>query len=212
MATQQASNHTRREIEAAETLVSFHNKTVEFVGLREVEDSRQLYPVTVPHPRAAAHLSDRRQMPPPPLPMSRQARHGQAPARRHGGQVYGQARAAPYPVRTPHLPQVPVLGQGAQHGSAQVQAPGGFVNYQYAAMAGAVRPPPSAPSPAPRQEPAPAAGPRARPGYSYRCYMCDHTIPHRLWAMVNHMVKKHGVTRESVDRTRLEDTKVQMLW
>jgi hypothetical protein len=30
--------------------------------------------------------------------------------------------------------------------------------------------------------------------------------------MVNHIVKKHGVTRENVDMARLEDIKVQMLW
>ncbi|EXJ61544.1 hypothetical protein A1O7_01972 [Cladophialophora yegresii CBS 114405] len=220
MATQQANRYTRREIEAAEALVSFHYKTVEFVGPREVATSHQLHPVMVPRTPAAAQSPDRQQMPPPPLPLprpfqaSRQVQHGQVPSQRHGGQVYGQAPALPPPAPVPHLHRVPVQGQGAQYGPGQGQAPGSAtIHSQYAAMARPSPPAPAAsPSPAPRQEQGPAARPRAQPGYSYRCYMCDHTIQNRLGPMVNHMVNKHGVTRENVDMARLEDTKVQMLW
>ncbi|ETI27107.1 hypothetical protein G647_09789 [Cladophialophora carrionii CBS 160.54] len=68
MATRQANNYTRREIEAAETLVSFHNKIVEFVGPRDAPASHQLHPVMVPHLPAGVQSTGRQQMPPPPRP------------------------------------------------------------------------------------------------------------------------------------------------
>ncbi|OCT49528.1 hypothetical protein CLCR_11343 [Cladophialophora carrionii] len=230
MATRQANNYTRREIEAAETLVSFHRtRSWDLLVLemhRPLTNCTLSWCLTFP---PAVRSTGRQQMapppsplpPPPPFPASRQVPTWPSlPSQRQGDQVYGQATGAALPSSNLGLCTESRFWD-KERSTDRVNGQGTWLHpttmIPTRPWRGTFPPAPPAASSCTTSRARSSCSSEAleagQPGYSYRCYMCDHTSRNRMRGGADgqsHGQQARCHQRGRVDRARLEDTKVQI--